>query len=311
MPPPASAIPQFRCASSSLLRSRKPIPTDPHHIHRPKPISSLNLLSSSSAPRRRWRCGANSEGTGSRPEEEALSGMVDELLRREENKALLDGLEEASARVERAREVLADIERREADALRAKEYMRQLQNREAEIQQSQRELLEARAKVEEAQQSLSANMDDSNNSDTVLEDINREKERLESAKAAVVSSVAGTLASVPIYLYQATSVPQLILDLAVISISCALFGVTFRYTVRQDLDNLQLKTGTCAAFGLIKGLSAAETGRILKLDTESFISFSIDGAVYVSENIFIFLAAAVALDFCFKMRVLSPFPTRR
>ena len=59
------------------------------------------------------------------------------------------------------------------------------------------------------------------------------------------------------------------------------------------------------------GLSAAETGRILKLDAETFISFSIDGAVYVSENIFVFLAAAVALDFCFKMRVLSPFPTRR
>ncbi|URE27950.1 hypothetical protein MUK42_11823 [Musa troglodytarum] len=96
------------------------------------------------------------------------------------------------------------------------------------IAQSQRELLEARAKVEEAQRSLSANTDDSNNSDIVFEDINKEKERLESAKAAVVSSVAGTLASVPIYLYQATSVPQLILDLAVISISCALFGVTFR-----------------------------------------------------------------------------------
>lgn len=59
--------------------------------------------------------------------------MVDELLRREENKALLDGLEEASARVERAREALADIERQAADALRAKEYMRQLQNREAEV----------------------------------------------------------------------------------------------------------------------------------------------------------------------------------
>lgn len=59
--------------------------------------------------------------------------MVDELLRREENKALLDGLEEASARVERAREALADIERRAADVLRAKEYMRQLQNREAEV----------------------------------------------------------------------------------------------------------------------------------------------------------------------------------
>ncbi|URE23319.1 hypothetical protein MUK42_06922 [Musa troglodytarum] len=231
MPPPASAIPRFRCASSALLRSRKPISTDTRHIHRPKPISSLNLLSSSSAPPRRSRCGANSEGPGSRPEEEALSGLVDGLLRREENKALLDGLEEASARVERAREALADIERREADALRVKEYMRQLQNREAEIAQSQRELLEARAKVEEAQRSLSANTDDSNNSNIVFEDINKEKERLESAKAAVVSSVAGTLASVPIYLYQATSVPQLILDLAVISISCALFGVTFRYTI--------------------------------------------------------------------------------
>lgn len=62
-----------------------------------------------------------------------MSGMVEELLRREENKALLDGLEEASARVERAREALADIERQEADAFRAKEYVRQLQSREAEV----------------------------------------------------------------------------------------------------------------------------------------------------------------------------------
>lgn len=59
--------------------------------------------------------------------------MVEELLQREENKALLDGLEKASARVDRAREALADIKRQEVEALRAKEYVRKLQRREAEV----------------------------------------------------------------------------------------------------------------------------------------------------------------------------------
>lgn len=80
-------------------------------------------------------------------------------------------------------------------------------------------------------------------------------ERLESVKAAVISSMVGTLASLPISLSQATNLSEVILRSSVVLISCALFGVTFRYAVRRDIDNVQLKTGTVGAFGFVKGTS--------------------------------------------------------
>jgi len=121
------------------------------------------------------------------------------------------------------------------------------------IAESQRELLEARTMVDKAQRSLSLNTDENGPEDARGEEINKSEERLESAKAATVSAVVGTLASLPISLYQDTSYAQLSLHLAIIFVSCALFGITFRYTVRRDLDNIQLKTGTSAAFGFVRG----------------------------------------------------------
>ncbi|KAG6509212.1 uncharacterized protein LOC121982481 isoform X1 [Zingiber officinale] len=315
LPPPIAIAPPLHSVPSSLLGQRLLIYGDPLHfrLRKSRPSSNPVIFRSCFISRSRslrCLCSADPKGTGSRPDE-IVSGMVEKLLQREENKALLDGLEKASARVDRAREALADIERQEVEALRAKEYVRQLRSREAEIAESQRELLEARGKVEEAQRSLSANLDENDNIYGPSEVIDKDRERLESAKAALISAVTGTLASIPISLYQATSYPELITHLAVVSISCALFGVTFRYTVRGDLDNFQLKTGACAAFGVIKGLSEVETVKTFELDTQSLISFSIDGALHVSENIFTFLAAAVALDFCFKMAILKPFLLRK
>lgn len=108
--------------------------------------------------------------------------------------------------------------------------------------------------VDEAQRSLWSNIEDSSSGDVLCEDIDKNRERIESLKAAAISSVVGTLASLPISFYQANSFSQLIVHLSVVFISCALFGVTFRYTIRRDIDNIQLKTGTSAAFGLVKGI---------------------------------------------------------
>ena len=36
-----------------------------------------------------------------------------------------------------------------------------------------------------------------------------------------------------------------------VAVSCALFGVTYRYAVRGEEANLQLKGGVVAAFGLV------------------------------------------------------------
>lgn len=68
---------------------------------------------------------------------DALAGVVDErveeLLNREENKALLDGLEKASMRVEAAKRELAEIEKQELEAKKMREYINQLETRASEV----------------------------------------------------------------------------------------------------------------------------------------------------------------------------------
>uniref|UniRef100_A0A1D1Z7G9 Laminin subunit gamma-1 n=1 Tax=Anthurium amnicola TaxID=1678845 RepID=A0A1D1Z7G9_9ARAE len=261
------------------------------------------------------RCGSEGRGDAG----DALKGLVGEqveaLLRKEENRSLLDGLEDASRRVEDARWALADIQRQETEAARTREYALQLQSRQSQIAESQRELIEARNMVEEAERSLSSSINKITFGDALdtneTEEINKERGRLESIKVALISSIVGTLAGLPISFYQVTSSSQLVVHLVVIFISCALFGVTFRYTIRRDLDNIQLKTGTCAAFGFVRGLSAAETTQPREFDNTSLMSLAIDGAIYVMEGTFIFIFSAVALDYCFKMGFLRTFPIKK
>ena len=63
------------------------------------------------------------------------------------------------------------------------------------------------------------------------------------------------------------------------------------------LENVHLFTGT----KLAAGLALLESGRTIELSTDSLISVALDGAFSVVENIFIFLPAASASDYCFKM----------
>lgn len=74
------------------------------------------------------------------------------------------------------------------------------------------------------------------------------------AQAAAVSAIAGTFASLPFTLAVDGGLSLgALLSQAGILVSCALFGVTYRYAVRRDLGNLQLKSGVAAAFGLVRG----------------------------------------------------------
>lgn len=180
------------------------------------------------------------------------------------------------------------------------------------IAESQRELLQAREMIDEAQRTLTSSLEDRSFWNTSGgEDIDKDSERLESVKAAAISSIIGVLASLPISSYEVHSLPQLFFRSSVVLISCALFGVTFRYAVRRDLDNIQLKTGAAAAFAVVRGLALLESGRTFELSTDALMSLALDGAVSVVGSIFIFLSSAIALDYCFKMGFLSPFPARK
>ncbi|KAE8727328.1 transcription factor MYB86 [Hibiscus syriacus] len=227
------------------------------------------------------KCSGNSEEQEtSNGLKEALSGIlgkqVEELLNKEENKGLLDGLEKASQRVEIAKRQLAEIEKRELESQLLRNYIEKLESRASEIAETQQEISEARAMIDEAEQSLSP--DEDNVGD------------------GMVSAAKHYSAAAPFI----SQFHQL-----------CIVRVTFRYAVRRDLDNFQLKTGTCAAFGFVKGLGTLGGGAPLELDAQSFLSHAVDGALYVSQNLFIFLFAAVGLDFCIKTRILSPFPMKR
>ncbi|KAL4578734.1 hypothetical protein LXL04_014865 [Taraxacum kok-saghyz] len=128
------------------------------------------------------------------------------------------------------------------------------EGKDAVIEECQKELSEARALVEEAERSLVGDTD-TMMTETEREAMLKNKERFESVKAPSIYAIVGTIASLQISITQASGTSQLILPSAITLISCALFGVTFRYAVRRDLDNFQLKTGTSAAFGFVKGTS--------------------------------------------------------
>jgi hypothetical protein len=224
-------------------------------------VPPLSLSSSSSSGKTFFKCRSsnNSSNNNNNSDDnnfkDALSGMmgeqVEELLSREENKVLMDRLEKASQRVENAKTELAFIQKQELALKQFKDYTQQLEGKASQIAQSQREISEAKAMLEEAERNLLLN--GRRRGEAQEQEIDRDEERLESLKAASISALVGTFSWLPLCFAQSTTTTQLLLSLAINFISCALFGVTFRYTVRTNLDDFQLKTGVAAAFAVVKG----------------------------------------------------------
>ncbi|KAI3727794.1 hypothetical protein L6452_16414 [Arctium lappa] len=178
------------------------------------------------------------------------------------------------------------------------EYINHLETKVSKIA----ELSEARAMMEEAEYGAMV---------TERKAMNKNKEKLESVKAATISAIVGTLASLPISLTHENDAFELTVSTAITIIACALYGATFRYAVRRDLDDFHLKTGTSAAFGIVKGVATLDGRPSLEHEAGSLLSHAFNGAVCVSENVLIFLFAAAGLDICYKMEILSPFPVER
>lgn len=79
---------------------------------------------------------------------------------------------------------------------------------------------------------------------------------MESGKAAAVAAAGGLAGYLPFFLLAGSSAPsglQGLLSLGAAVAGCVLFGVTYRYAVRQDADNLQVGPAggkhVCALFG--------------------------------------------------------------
>jgi hypothetical protein len=125
-------------------------------------------------------------------------------------------------------------------------------------------------------------------------------ERLESLKTGIVSSFSSVVAfllasAINTWLFHFQ--PSWLISAIFMGFSGFLFGVTYRYIIRND-NNPHLKSGAVMAFGLVRGL--AEIDAALKNIDISIIALA-------GESIFCFAIAATILDFSIQKNWIRPF----
>lgn len=132
-------------------------------------------------------------------------------------------------------------------------------------------------------------------------------ERIESVKAGVVGATAFVVAelllwAIPIGDFRLT-LPVLVSDgwlvqLAIGAVSGFLFGVTYRYVIRDD-RNSHLNDGAVLAFGLVRGLAEVEQNLVL---TEL-----LPGLFLIVQSIICFAIARLILDLAIARKFLKPY----
>ncbi len=100
---------------------------------------------------------------------------------------------------------------------------------------------------------------------------------------------------------QITSMTSFAIKVAIALISGFLFGITYRYVIRED-DNSHLCEGAVLAFGIVRGLALVEATPDL---IGSFWVLSVLGI----ESILYFTTARWVLDWAIRMHWLKPFKT--
>ena len=92
------------------------------------------------------------------------------------------------------------------------------------------------------------------------------------------------------------------------ALSCAAFGVTYRYAVRRDVENSELKGGVVGAFGLARGLSAADVYlRAASLEGDLDVASYAQAALLAGQGVLTFAFAALALEQAFERGIVKPF----
>lgn len=137
-------------------------------------------------------------------------------------------------------------------------------------------------------------------------------ERIESVKSGAIaaSSLLSAFATLAIANYflltqklkimaTFTDIWQLLLTTASTGISGFLFGVTYRYIIRED-RNPHLKSGAVLAFGLVRGLAQLEVG----FNSENNW---LPIAVQAVESILLFAVAGKVLDAAIARKWVKPF----
>jgi len=143
-------------------------------------------------------------------------------------------------------------------------------------------------------------------------------ERIESLKAGTLAALAVCVAFAAIALVNSqvlasqfsslTSLQIASIDLnllisgAIAILAGFLFGVTYRYVIRED-QNPHLKSGAVLAFGLVRGLAQVDVGYNLQGTLWPF-------GVLAVESILLFAIARFALDTAIQQNWVRPFNSK-
>lgn len=293
------------------------------------PPTPVSTRCSHAGPLPPCSCSATTSDEGSQGDEASLSldkqldnilkddgsqALLDNILNDDESQALLKNLSDAAERVAAARRELEDLEKREQMTSIWKSRLENVDSAESLVADCQREVFAAEVNVEKAERALVKARAGSSvwniSKKWELEGIDQDTERIESGKAATVSAFVGTLASLPWSTAALGNVGvELIVSAGVVFTSCALFGVTYRYAVRHDIGNTQLRAGCASAFALVRGLGQIDATNVFVGLPEGATQKLFHGSLFAGESFIIFGFAAIALDFCFRQGLISPFPS--
>jgi len=141
-------------------------------------------------------------------------------------------------------------------------------------------------------------------------------ERLESIKAALVSGLVSGIVALGVLVGQRVVVAGWVagglslrsglgavtagVGLVVAGVSGGLFGLTYRYAVRQDA-NPQLKQGVVGAFALVRGLAQVDGSSALAQRGWPY-------GIAVGESMVMFGLAALALEVALNRHWIRPLP---
>ncbi|MEM9922990.1 MAG: hypothetical protein AAF915_04445 [Cyanobacteria bacterium P01_D01_bin.50] len=144
-------------------------------------------------------------------------------------------------------------------------------------------------------------------------------ERLESLKAAIICALSFSLVFILASIFNHSLLKdyfhnfynlstitrnwQWLISTGIAGFSGFLFGITYRYIIRQD-ENPQLKAGSVFAFGLVRALTQVDMGINFSLSVVPVVLLAL-------ESILGFVVAAFTLDSAIKFGWVKPFISSR
>ncbi len=131
-----------------------------------------------------------------------------------------------------------------------------------------------------------------------------DQERIESIKAGGVAALTGTSLGTLLLGLRPSLLNSnaYVLHIAVATVSAFLFGVTYRYIIRND-SNPHLKSGVVGAFALTRSL-----GQLESMSPNSFVfSELLALAAPIAESFGLFLGIRLVLDWGLKQQWFQPF----